>query len=221
MKKILVFVVLIMAQNAFGQIPVEILVGNKQTQFLNYWQKDIDSAKRFNFFSFTRFAIDHKDDAYNNFSIDGQLSYSLNNWLGLSLGGGYEGANFVPSIGLNLSYSNQKGDFFLETYPTLQLDKIKSLSLFGVAGYNPKFNSKWGLFSQLIFSANLQIDKTAMNPSRNILGLFTALQQSTELIRLGLDFKEKYQFGFGADLNQIYQNRADFENIGIFFRINL
>ena len=127
----------------------------------------------------------------------------------------------MPSIGLNLSFANRKGDFFVESYPTLQLDKIKSLSLFGVAGYNPKFNKKWGLFSQLIFSANFQIDKTATNPTRKVLGVFTALQQSTQLIRIGLDFKEKYQFGFGGDLNQSFQNGGNFENLGIFFRVNL
>lgn len=221
MNKIFVFVMMLLAQKSFGQIPVEVLVGHKQTQFVSYWQKDLDNAKKFNFFSYTSFAIDHKNDAYNNFSIDNQLSYSIKNWIGISVGGGYAGMNFVPSVGLNLSYSNAKGDFFIESYPTLQFDKLKSFSLFGIAGYSPKFNEKWGLFSQLIFSANLQIDKTPMNPTRDVLGLFAAHQQSTQLIRVGLDYKEKYQFGFGTDFMQSPQGGGNFENLGVFFRANL
>lgn len=221
MNKIFVLVILFTAQKTFGQIPVEAFVGHKQTQFVSYWQKDLDSAKKFNFFSYTSFAIDYKNEAFNNFSIDNQMSYSIKKWLGVSVGGGYSGLNFVPSVGLNLSYSNQKGDFFIESYPTLQFDKFKSFSLFGIMGYNPRFNEKWGLFSQLIFSANLQIDKTLVNPNRDLWGVFTAHQQSAQLVRVGLDFKEKYQFGLGSDFIQSPQNGGNFENLGLFFRVNL
>jgi hypothetical protein len=221
MKKLVLILTLVITQRVVAQIPVETLAGNKQVHYLSYWQKDIDSAGKFNFFSLTRFALDYKDKSYNNFAIEGQLTYQIKDWIGISAGGGYEGENFVPTIGINLSFASAKGDFFIEAYPTINLGKVKSFNLFGVAGYTPKFNSRWGLFSQLIFSTDLQIDKTSESPSRTILSLFTSHQQSTQLIRLGLNYKEKYQFGLGADLNQFFQNQGNFKNMGVFVRVNL
>ncbi len=205
----------------FAQIPVETLVGDKQTHFINYWQKDIDSLGKFNYFSLGRFAIDHKDKAFNNFAIEGQVTYQVKNWLGLSVGGAYAGNNFVPTVGLSLRYANEKGDFYIQSFPTINLDETKSFNFFGIVGYTPRLNKNFGIFAQLIFSTNLQLDKTPMMPNREILGLFTGHNQSTQLIRIGLDYREKFQFGFGADLNQFYQNQGDFSNIGCFIRMNL
>ncbi|WP_194972579.1 hypothetical protein [Aquiflexum lacus] len=218
--KNLIFIILVMyVSNAFGQIPTEVLIGNKQTHYINYWEKEIDSNGRFNFFTLSRFAIDYQDEAYNNFSIEGQLTYQITNWLGISAGGGFEGESFVPSIGLNLSYANTKGDLFIETYPTILLDSIKSFNMLGLVGYTPQLNDTWGIFSQLIFSTNLLTDRTAFSPQRDILGLFTAHQQSIQLLRIGLDFKQKFQFGIGADFNQFFKNQGNFQNYGLFLRI--
>jgi hypothetical protein len=221
MKKILLGLTLLLNHNSNAQTSIETLVGNRQVHYLSYWQKDIDSLGKFNFFSLSRYAIDFKDKTYNNFAIDGQFTYQLKNWIGLSVGGGFAGEVFTPTIGLNLSYANKKGDFFIETYPTIELSEKKSFNFFGLCGYIPKFNNNWGLFSQLIFSTNLALDKTQQNSRRQILGLFTAHQQSTQLLRVGLNYREKLQFGFGLDLNQFYQNEGNFSNVGFFIRTAL
>lgn len=221
MRKIVIIASILISKLGFGQMPVETLIGNKQTHFISYWQKDIDSNGKFNFFSLSRFAIDHKEKAYNNFSIEGQMTYQVRNWLGLSAGGAYAGNNFVPTVGLSLRYANKKGDFYIQSFPTVNLDKIKSFNFFGIIGYTPKLSNNFGLFTQLIFSTNLQLDKTQMMPNREILGLFTGHNQSNQLLRIGLDYKEKFQFGFGADFNQFYKNQGDFSNIGVFVRMNL
>ncbi len=221
MRKILFIALTLMSHFVIAQIPVETLVGNKQTHFISYWQKDVDSSGKFNFFNLSRFAIDHKDKAYNNFAIEGQFTYQFTNWLGLSVGGAYAGNNFVPTVGLSLRYQNKKGDFYIKSFPTVNLDDVKSLNFFGIVGYTPKINEKFSAFSQLIFSTNLQLDKTSLMPKREILGLFTGHSQSTQLVRIGLDYKGKFQFGFGADLNQFYKNQGNFSNIGGFVRMTL
>jgi hypothetical protein len=221
MRKILLIATTFISQLGFAQIPVETLVGNKQTHCISYWQKDIDSSGKFNYFSLSRFAIDREDKAFNNFAIEGQLTYQVKNWLGLSFGGGYAGNDFVPNVGLSLRYANKKGDFYIQSFPTVNLDKTKSFNFFGIIGYTPKLSKNFGLFSQLIFLTNLQLDKTQVMPNREILGLFTGHNQSTQLLRIGIDYKEKFQVGFGADFNQFYKNQGDFSNLGVFIRMNL
>jgi hypothetical protein len=194
-------------------------VGHKQTHYLSFWQKEIDSLGKFNFFTLNRFAIDYNNQNLNNFSIESQLTYQFNNWFGLSVGGAYEGENFIPSVGLNLGYYNEQQNFFIEVYPTLLIEDIKSFSILGVVGYNPSFTTNWSIFSQLIFSTNLQTDKDEINTKRDILGLFTMHQQSTQLIRLGLSYNEKFQFGIGGDFNQFSYSIDNFNNYGIFIRL--
>lgn len=205
----------------FAQIPIETLVGNKQTHFISYFQKDIDSLGKFNYFGLSRFAIDHHEKAFNNFAIEGQVTYQVKNWFGLSVGGAYAGNNFVPTVGLSLRYANKKGDFYLQSFPTINLDEIKSFNFFGIVGYTPKLSKNFGILAQLIFSTNLQLDKTSVMQNREILGLFTGHNQSTQLVRIGLDYKEQFQFGLGADFNQFYQNQGNFSNVGVFIRVNL
>ncbi len=221
MRKPIVILMILISHLGFAQIPVETLVGNKQTHFISYWQKDIDSSGKFNFFNLSRFAIDHKEKAYNNFAIEGQMTYQVKDWFGLSFGGAYAGNNFVPTAGISLRYANKKGDFYIQSFPTVNLDKIKSFNFFGIVGYTPKLSKNFGIFSQLIFSTNLQLDKTQVMPNREIFGLFTGHNQSVQLLRIGLNYKEKLQFGFGADFNQFYKNQGNFSNIGFFVRISI
>jgi len=186
---------------AHAQISNEILVGHKQVQYLSYWQKDIDSIGKFNFFNINRFAIDYNDKLLNNFSTEGQVTYLLKDWIGIAVGGGFDGEHFMPTLGLNLSYTNRKRDFFIEGYPTIVITKPIAPGIFALIGYNPMFNKKWGFSSQLIFS----LDEI----------------QSSQLLRVGLNFKDNIQFGIGADMHQFQQSEANFYNLGFFVRINL
>ena len=202
MKKTFLVVIIAMTTSlTHAQIPIETLVGNRQVHYINFWQRDIDSAGRFNFFNLNRFAIDYKHKALSSFSTEGQLSYRIKNWVGLSIGGGFDGQNFVPTVGLNLSYANEKGDFFVDAYPTLSFGERIAPSVLGLVGYNPKFNTIWGLAFQGIFS----LDES----------------QTSQLLRIGLSYKGKVEFGFGADLYQFRGLGAYLSNIGVFTRLNL
>jgi hypothetical protein len=222
MKKIILtpaFIIIIYF--SFGQIPFEVMVGNKQTQYFAFIQKDIDSAGRWNIFSQSLFAINHKDKSMNTISIDGQLTYQFNQWIGISAGGGFDGERFNPALGLSFSYFNKKGDFVISAFPTVQLANPKALDLFALVNYTPQFSKSWGLFSQAILGTNLGLQKESPEQKREILNVFTRHNISSQLIRIGLNYKQRFQFGIGTDLAQFGKNEGRFENFGLFLRYQL
>lgn len=218
---ILVVILIMATQYVFAQIPLEVMVGNKQTQYFGYVQKDLDSIGRWNFFSQSIFAINHKDSTLNSISVDGQLTYMLNNWLGIAAGGAFDGNKFNPTFGLSLTYVNKKRDFVITAFPTLQMAKPIALDLFALINYSPQFNQKWGLFSQFILGTNLGLQKEYPNQKREVLNFFTRHNGSTQLLRVGLNYKQKFQFGIGADLAQFGMNEGTFENFGVFLRYQI
>jgi len=222
MKKHMLVVILIMTtRNTYAQIPFEVMAGNKQTVYFAYVQKDVDSIGRWNIFSQGLYAINYKDSSLNSISIDNQLTYQLNNWLGISVGGSFDGLQFNPTIGLSFSYINKKGDFSITAFPTLQLTKPIALDVFSLINYSPQFNKKWGLFSQLIMGTNLGLQKEYPDQQKEILHIFTRHNISNQLLRIGLDYKQKFQFGIGADFAQFGMNEGRFENFGLFFRYQI
>lgn len=222
MKKHILTAIFIMAtQYTFAQIPFEVMVGDKQTLYFAFIQKDLDSIGRWNVFSQGLYAVNYKDSTLNSISIDNQLTYQLNHWLGISMGGSFDGLQFNPTLGLSLSYFNKKGDFAINAFPTIQLAKPIALDLFALINYTPQFNKKWGLFSQFILGTNLGLQQEYPNQKREVLNFFTRHNSSTQLLRIGLNYKQKFQFGVGADLAQFGMNEGKFENFGIFLRYQI
>ena len=99
----LMTIFLLVGANLRSQNVLEVLAGNKQAHYINYFNKDLDSTAKWNFFNLNRFTVNYKDKALNNVSIEGQLTYQFKPWIGLSAGGGFYGELFVPTIGLSLS----------------------------------------------------------------------------------------------------------------------
>lgn len=185
-----------------AQIVLEALAGNKQAHYINYIDKDLDSLAKWNFFNLNRFTVDYRDRALNTVSIEGQLTYQFKPWLGISAGGGFYGELFVPTIGLSLSYMNKKEDFFIQMYPTIGFAKGQvAPSVLGLIGYTPKISKNWGFSSQIIFSADPL--------------------EASQIIRVGANYKDRFQFGIGVDMLQNYQTRNLNFNLGPFIRFNL
>jgi len=103
----------------------------------------------------------------------------------------------------------------------LQLAKPMALDVFGLINYSPQFNKKWGLFSQFIIGTNLGLQKEIPNQKREILNVFTRHNISNQLLRIGLNYKQKFQFGVGVDLSQFGMNEGNFENFGVFLRYQI
>lgn len=199
----LLFTVLfgLITTNICAQSAVEILGGNKQAHYINYFNKDLDSAAKWNFFNLNRFTVNYKDKALNTVSIEGQLTYQFKPWFGLSAGGGFYGELFVPAIGLSLSYMNKKEDFFIQLYPTMVfVERQVAPSVLGLIGYTPKFTKTWGLSSQVIFS---------VDPI-----------EAAQIVRIGADYKDIIQFGIGVDMQQNFESKNLNFNLGPFVRFN-
>lgn len=198
----LMTIFLMVSSSIRAQIVLEALAGNKQAHYINYIDKDLDSTAKWNFFNLNRFTVNYKDKALNTVSIEGQLTYQFKPWIGLSAGGGFYGELFVPTIGLSLSYMNKKEDFFIQMYPTIGFAEGQvAPSILGLIGYTPKFNKNWGFSSQVIFSGD---------PI-----------EASQIVRIGADYKDKTQFGFGLDMLQNYGTKNLNFNLGPFIRFNL
>jgi hypothetical protein len=199
----LLFTVLfgLITTNICAQSAVEILGGNKQSHYINYFNKDLDSSAKWNFFNLNRFTVNYKDKALNTVSIEGQLTYQFKPWFGLSAGGGFYGELFVSTIGLSLSYLSKKEDFFIQLYPTMVfVERQVAPSVLGLIGYTPKFTKTWGLSSQVIFS---------VDPI-----------EAAQIVRIGADYKEIIQFGIGVDMQQNFESKNLNFNLGPFVRFN-
>jgi hypothetical protein len=198
---LLMTIFLMLSLSIRAQIVLEALVGNKQAHYINYINKDLDSTAKWNFFNLNRFTVNYNDKALNTVSIEGQLTYQFKPWIGLSAGGGFYGELCVPTIGLSLSYMNKKEDFFIQMYPTIgYLERQFAPSVLGLIGYTPKFSKTWGLSSQIIFS----IDPI----------------EAAQIVRIGVDYKEKIQFGIGVDMAQNFESKNLQYNLGPFIRYN-
>jgi hypothetical protein len=197
----LMTIFLLVGANLRSQNVLEVLAGNKQAHYINYFNKDLDSTAKWNFFNLNRFTVNYKDKALNNVSIEGQLTYQFKPWIGLSAGGGFYGELFVPTIGLSLSYMNKKEDFFIQMYPTIGFAEGQvAPSALGIIGYSPKFSKNWGLSSQIIFSADPV--------------------EASQIIRIGANYKDKVQFGIGIDMLQNFETKNLNYNLGPFIRFN-
>jgi len=197
----LMTIFLLVGANLRSQNVLEVLAGNKQAHYINYFNKDLDSTAKWNFFNLNRFTVNYKDKALNNVSIEGQLTYQFKPWIGLSAGGGFYGELFVPTIGLSLSYMNKKEDFFIQMYPTIGFAEGQvAPSVLGIIGYSPKFSKNWGLSSQTIFS----VDPV----------------EASQIIRIGANYKDKVQFGIGIDMLQNFETKNLNYNLGPFIRFN-
>ncbi|MDX2306174.1 MAG: hypothetical protein NW226_25420 [Microscillaceae bacterium] len=204
------FLLAFTATAVFAQIPAEVFVGHKQTQHEFFFFKDLDSARRFSVFSFARFAVDYKDRHLNSSFISSQVTYNLTPRWGITAGGNYSGLDFNPIVAISYLYVNEKGDFFINLFPQMIISENPVYELFGLAFYTPKISEKWSLFSQLIFGSSIN-DK------------FNQHLLSYQQVRLGLGYKNLFQFGIGIDQSQIgaaktltYSN-----NIGVFIRKEL
>ena len=197
----LMTIFLLVGANLRSQNVLEVLAGNKQAHYINYFNKDLDSTAKWNFFNLNRFTVNYKDKALNNVSIEGQLTYQFKPWIGLSAGGGFYGVLFVPTIGLSLSYMNKKEDFFIQMYPTIGFAEGQvAPSVLGIIGYSPKFSKNWGLSSQIIFSADPV--------------------EASQIIRMGANYKDMVQFGIGIDMLQNFETKNSNYNFGPFIRFN-
>ena len=81
------------SQTSYAQIPVAVMMGEKQMQHEFFFFKDIDKKGKFNVFTMGQFAVDYDQQAFNSSLLSTQITYS-----------------YVPGLGVagGLTFSNQQ-----------------------------------------------------------------------------------------------------------------
>lgn len=190
-----------------AQIPVQVFGGNKAIEYNFLWYKDIDNKGKVNLFNFTFFTVDYQDLSRNTYEIYQVATYNFTKNWGLASGGRFTSGQFVPQIAI--SYQLETNDLYLNIFPTVQYlsnQQQVGYSLFGLLFYKPKINDNWKMFNQLAF-------EPLFNSKEHIY--------SYQQIRIGLGYKESFQFGIGVNLEQIGITNSTSSNLGFFIRKEL
>lgn len=207
-KAFLTLLLLLFADHySIAQIPLQVFGGNKGIEYNFLWDKDIDKKGRVNLFNFTFFTIDYKDQGRNAYEIYQVATYNFTRNWGLAGGGRFTGGQFAPQIAI--SYQLETKDLYLNIFPTVQYLSNQhqvGYSLFGLVFYRPKINNTWKMFNQFVF-------EPLFDSKKHIY--------SYQQIRVGLDYKESFQFGIGVNLEQSGSSFVTRQSYGIFIRKEL
>jgi len=207
-KNILVIGLLIFTyQSSLAQLPVQVFGGNKAIEYNFLWYKDIDKKGKVNLFNFTFFTIDYQDKNRNAYEIYQVATYNFTKNWGLAGGGRFTSGQFAPQIAI--SYQLETKDLYLNIFPTVQYlsnQQQVGYSLFGLLFYKPKINETWKMFNQLAF-------EPLFNDKEHIY--------SYQQIRIGLEYKELFQFGLGLNSEQTGAKFETRHSFGVFIRKEL
>jgi hypothetical protein len=204
MKKVLLLLLLNLLShtNLFAQVSTQLLVGNRSADYQFFWNKDLDKKKKLSLFNFTYYSLDYKNRQNSVYSIYQVGTYHINTNVGISAGGILAGGQFAPRI--SFSYQIQRHDLFLNVLPALSylpdIDKA-GYSVFILLFYTPKISENWKLYNQFLWEPLFANE-----------GHVFSYQQ----FRVGLNYKDWFQFGIGANLSQVGKEFNNTTNLGIF-----
>ncbi len=207
---ILVFVLLTgPSHSLWAQLAPQLLVGNRAAEYSFLWFKQLDQREKVSLFNYTTFTVHYESKAYNAYEIYQDGILNLNKTWGIAGGGRFIGGAFIPLVALSFQLVTK--DLYFNLFPSVQytpsrgepLAQKMNYSLFGLLFYKPKLNDTWKMFNQVSFEP-----------------LFSAKEHlySYQQIRVGLEYREQFQFGLGANLEQLGRNFTFRQNYGVFLR---
>lgn len=204
---LLVAVLLAVKLNVHGQIPVQLFGGTKALEYNFLWDRNLDKSGKLRFFNFTFFNVGYNNPGLNSFEIYQVATYNLTPQWGLAGGGRFTPSGFSPLLAL--SYQIESRDWYVNVFPTMQYlpaQRQWGYSMFVIAFYQPQINDTWGLFNQFTFEP-----------------LFVGGQHlySYQQLRAGLSYKKLFEFGLGANLDQVGPQFIGNHNVGLFIRKEL
>ena len=192
-------------QISYAQIPVAVMVGEKQMQHEFFFFKDIDKKGRFNVFTMGQFAVDYEQEAFNSSLMSTQITYNFVPGLGVAGGLSFSNQQFRPLVALSLAYMNKKKDFLINLFPSLIIKDQPEYELTGLILYTPKISKNFSLLAQAFIGSTYdeKVDKH----------LFSFHQ-----VRLGIGYRDWFQVGIGLDQNFFGPEFDNFKNFGVFLR---
>ncbi len=193
------------SQTSYAQIPIAVMMGEKQMQHEFFFFKDIDKKGKFNVFTMGQFAVDYDQQAFNSSLLSTQITYSFVPGLGVAGGLTFSNQQFRPLVALSLAYMNKKKDFLINLFPSLIIKDKPEYELTGLILYTPKISKNFSLLAQAFVGSTYdeKVDKH----------LFSFHQ-----VRLGIGYRDWFQVGLGFDQNFFGPEFDNFKNVGVFLR---
>jgi hypothetical protein len=196
-------------QPLLAQLAPQLFGGHRAAEYNFLWFKEVDKKGKLSLFNYTTFTVNYASKANNAYEIYQVGIFNLNKTWGIAGGGRFISNEFIPLIAL--SFQQVGKDWYFNLFPSAQLTtsaeepfrQKMSYSLFGLLFYKPKLNDTWKMFNQLSFEPLLSAEQHLY---------------SYQQIRVGLQYNERFQFGLGANLEQLGKDFSFRQNYGLFLR---
>jgi len=195
------------ALTSYGQekqspIPAEILFGNEAVFSQLVLNRDFSPNSKFSLFSLATYTSGYNQENYDNdLALINQVTYDLGKGFGFMAGVNVNSAvGLSPVIGPKHVYASRK--FLAVSILSYSVDGEHDIGIFGLYEFRPPINEKISLYTRFQFLWNQSVGEKQHN-------------RSFMYLRAGLK-RSKFNFGFGANLDQ-YGPEKDFtDNYGLF-----
>ena len=183
-------------------IPLEILIGNEGVFSQLVLNRDFSPNSKFSLFSLATYTSAYdKEDGKNDLAIINQVTYDLGKGFGFMGGVNVNSTvGLTPVIGPKHVYVSRK--FLAVSILSYSIDGEHDLSFFGLYEFTPPINEKILLYTRFQVLFNQSIGERQHN-------------RSFMYMRIGLK-TNKFNFGFGANLDQYGPDKDFVENYGAF-----
>ena len=180
-----------------AQIPVEVFAGHRQLSFDLMFFKFFKNGKKqpspWLFFNRNRASLDYRmtqTEHLPRFGFTEAVSYHHKKLRGFApvLVAQILNTGFYGKLGLQYAFLNQNWTYF--TWLVVGLESKFNLDYFMLLRYSPKLKGQLKLFTQIESFNQGKFGQAELGLSL------------VQRLRLGLGFKEHYQFGLGLDLSQ-------------------
>lgn len=199
MKKNTFLLISLFSMYAKSQISVQAYAGNKEAEVLGIYDKDFGS--RWNYFVSGTASYQY-DTRKVTPGIYQNLNYFIGNNWGASGGVYISDEDVTPSLGL--AYAKETRNFGINLFPAVtysfETGKL-GLGLYTLLEYTPKINEHLNLYSMLMLESDFS---------------FKEHQESSQIIRLGIENSKRLQLGIGSNISQMGNNFETEINFGIF-----
>ncbi|GAE65370.1 hypothetical protein CIN01S_11_00060 [Chryseobacterium indologenes NBRC 14944] len=184
---------------AQSQISIQAYSGNKETEILGIFSKDL--KRKWNYFASGTVSYN-----YNSKKVSPEIYQNLNyeigkNW-GVSAGVHISDKDIMPSVGL--AYTKENDVFGINIFPVFTYSTEAEAFGFGcytLMEYTPKLNEKLNFYSMLIVESDFS---------------FKEHQSSSQIVRVGIENKNKMQLGIGSNISQTGNSFETDVNFGVF-----
>jgi hypothetical protein len=204
-KKIIIIILIFIIYKSNSQVQLQSFVGNDGLQFSTIIQKNID--KKLNYFNFTNYYSEYNRQNSGTLEIYNVINYQIYKNIGIAAGNTFNNTDIIPQIGL--SWNVDKDNLNFNFFPAINYsvnNKEAGLGIYTLLEYTPKISEKYNFYSMLILDSDFS---------------FKEHSESNQYIRLGAEYKKKFQFGTGINLSEKGINYNFDTSFGVFLGYTL